>query len=89
MRRIRQWRADGYTVKLIFLSLATPEEAITRVKSRVSQGGHDVPEAVIRRRFHAGLKNFYDIYRHCVNHWQKFNNSGDTLVLEEEGDNKK
>ena len=76
-------------VKLIFLSLATPEEAITRVKSRVNQGGHDVPEAVIRRRFHAGLKNFYDIYRHCVNNWQKFNNSGDTLVLEEEGENKK
>ena len=89
VKRIRQWRADGYTVKLIFLSLATPEEAIMRVKSRVNQGGHDVPEAVIRRRFHAGLKNFYDIYRHCVNHWQKFNNSGDTLVLEEEGDNNK
>ena len=89
VRRIRQWRADGYTVKLIFLSLATPEEAITRVKPRVNQGGHDVPEAVIRRRFHAGLKNFYDIYRHCVNHWQKFNNSGDTLVLEDEGENKK
>ena len=76
VRRIRQWRADGYTVKLIFLSLATPEEAITRVKSRVSQGGHDVPEAVIRRRFHAGLRNFQNIYRHCVDDWFGYNNSG-------------
>ncbi len=76
VRRIRQWRADGYTVKLIFLSLATPEEAITRVKSRVSQGGHDVPEAVIRRRFNAGLRNFQNIYRHCVDDWFGYNNSG-------------
>ncbi len=75
VRRIRQWRADGYTVKLIFLSLATPEEAITRVKSRVNQGGHDVPEAVIHRRFHAGLRNFQD-NRHCVDNWFWYNNSG-------------
>ena len=76
VRRIRQWRADGYTVKLIFLSLATPEEAITRVKSRVNQGGHDVPEAVIRRRFNAGLRNFQNLYRHCVDDWFCYNNSG-------------
>ena len=77
MRRISQWRADGYTVKLIFLSLATPEEAITRV----SQGGHDVPEAVIPRRFHAGLRNFQDIYRHCVDDWFLYNNSGTIPIL--------
>ena len=81
VRRIRQWRTDGYTVKLIFLSLATPEEAITRVKSRVNQGGHDVPEAVIRRRFHAGLRNFQDIYRHCVDDWFLYNNSGTIPIL--------
>ncbi len=75
VRRICQWRADGYTVKLIFLSLTTSEEAITRVKSRVSQGGHDVPEAIIRRRFHAGLRNFQNIYRHCVDNWFEYNNS--------------
>ena len=66
----------AHTVKLIFLSLATPEEAITRVKSRVNQGGHDVPEAVIRRRFHAGLRNFQNIYRHCFDDWFCYNNSG-------------
>jgi len=32
--------------------------AIERVATRVAQGGHDVPEAVIRRRFEAGLRNF-------------------------------
>lgn len=87
VKMIRQWRDDGYSVKLIFLSLATPEEAIRRVLSRVRQGGHQVPEAVIRRRFYAGLRNFHDTYRHCVDYWQKLNASGIRLVLEDEGEN--
>ena len=87
VRMIGHWRADGYNVKLIFLSLATPEEAIKRVELRVRMGGHGIPENIIRRRFHAGLRNFHDTYQHCVDHWQKFNNSGDTPVLEDEGSN--
>ena len=85
VKKIKQWRADGYTVRVIFLSLETPEEAIARVAQRVHRGGHAVPEDVIRRRFHAGLRNFYETYRQCVDHWQKFNNSGDIPVLEDEG----
>ena len=87
MKKIKQWRTGGYNVKLIFLSLATPEEAIARVAKRVHLGGHGVPENVIRRRFHVGLRNFYETYRHCVDHWQKFNNSDDSPVLEDEGSN--
>ena len=87
VKKIKQWRADGYNIKMIFLSLATPEEAIARVAKRVRLGGHGIPENVIRRRFYAGLRNFHEIYRHCVDHWQEFNNSGDTPVLEDEGSN--
>lgn len=85
--KIERWRADGYRVKLIFLSLATPEEAIRRVAFRVVQGGHDVPEAVIRRRFERGLHNFENVYRRCVNWWQHINNSGDLPALIEQGEN--
>ena len=42
---------------------------------------------VIRRRFHAGLRNFHETYRQCVDHWQKFNNSGDSPVLKDESSN--
>ena len=87
VKKIKQWRVDGYTVRLIFLSLTTPEEAIARVAKRVYLGGHGVPENVIRRRFRAGLRNFQETYHHCVDHWQKFNNSGDIPVLEDEGRN--
>ncbi len=61
VRMIRGWRATGYTVKLIFLSLGSVDEAIARVAIRVRQGGHDVPVDTIRRRFDAGRVNFRGI----------------------------
>lgn len=86
-RMISAWRASGYTVKLIFLSLATPEEAMARVAMRVAQGGHDVPPDTIRRRFASGLRNFLDVYRQRVDYWQWFDNGGDMPLLLEEGGN--
>ena len=47
LRLIRSWRDAGYVVKLIFLRLNTPEEAIDRVAMRVRQGGHSISEAVL------------------------------------------
>ena len=47
-RWIPRWQARGYRVKLFFLRLSTPEDAIARVAQRVSEGGHDVPEPVVR-----------------------------------------
>lgn len=82
---ITAWRRSGYTVKIIFLALATPEEAIARVATRVLQGGHDVPLETIRRRFHSGLRNFRYVYSPRVDYWQLFDNSGESPVLVEEG----
>jgi len=75
-------------VELIFLSLGSPEEAIARVAMRVRQGGHDVPPDVIRRRFASGMRNFLEIYRHNVDFWQWFDNSGPRPRLVEEGANR-
>ncbi len=76
LRLIKQWQAAGYRVKLIFLKLDSPEEAIARVAQRVRQGGHHIPEDVIRRRYAAGLENFYHHYAPCVDAWMLYDNSG-------------
>ncbi len=86
-RRIQRWRNQGYVVKLIYLPLATPEEAIRRVRQRVTQGGHGIPEAVIRRRFDRSVANFRHVYRHLVDFWLVLDRRGRGLVLLEEGDN--
>ena len=83
--RIDRWRAEGYAVKLVFLSLTSPEEAIVRVAMRVRQGGHDIPVATIRRRFVAGLDNLRRVYIPRVDQWQLFDNSGGSPTLLEEG----
>ena len=84
-RLIPHWREQGYSVELFFLRLSRPEIAIARVKQRVAEGGHDVPEPVIRRRFHAGLRNFEHLYKGLVDRWAVYDNSGDEPVLLEEG----
>jgi len=77
LRHIRRWQVDGYHVTLFFLKLPSPEVAISRVAQRVRQGGHDVPEAVIRRRFAAGWKNFEERYRDVVDTWVLYDNTGE------------
>jgi len=86
-RHIPVWRKDGFTVKLFFLRLALPELACARVAQRVKAGGHNVPEATIRRRFAAGLRNFEEIYKPIVNEWAQYENSYATPILIEEGEN--
>ena len=80
-RAIPKWRAKGYHVKLIFLQLPNADTAIARVSERVRHGGHNIPEATIRRRFDAGLKNFKQIYQPLVDVWLHFDNAGDTPTL--------
>lgn len=75
-RRIRQWKKIDYRVSITFLSLPSSAEAIQRVKNRVDQGGHDIPEDVIKRRFLSGLTNFSDIYKNLVDDWDLFDNMG-------------
>ena len=80
-RSIPNWRKRGYFVELFYLRLPDPDVAISRVRQRVSVGGHDVPEAVIRRRFRAGWRNFENIYRELVDEWKIYDNSGSEPVL--------
>ena len=87
LRSIRQWKRRGYRVSLYFLSLPTVEWAIARVALRVSQGGHDVPEDVIRRRFASGQDNFQRQYKLAVDEWALYDNVGPTPVLLEWGEN--
>jgi predicted ABC-type ATPase len=68
-------RTNGYHVHLIFVSLTSPDLALARVADRVRLGGHDIPEDVVRRRFVAGITNFFQLYRGIVDDWQMYDNS--------------
>ena len=87
-RSIPRWQSTGYHVKIIFLSLSDPEIAIARVAARVAQGGHNVPEPAIRRRFASGLNNFHRIYRDLADAWALYDNSGPVPLLLEWNENR-
>ena len=86
-RLIPQWQSLGYQVKIVFLHLPSVNVAIDRVCLRVQQGGHHIPEAVIRRRFHSGWDNFNNIYKHIVDAWVLYDNSGNNPLLVAAGEN--
>jgi predicted ABC-type ATPase len=74
-------------VTLFFLSLPDAETAIARVAERVRQGGHHVPEDVIRRRFAAGLRNFQRAYKSTVDVWAIYDNFAEIPLLLDWGEN--
>lgn len=72
-RWLKELKASGYRVSLIFLWLRNADLAVERVNERVRLGGHSIPEETIRRRFDRGLKNLFELYLPISNAWRIFN----------------
>jgi len=72
---------NGYKVLIVYIYLESVEISLYRVRLRVSQGGHDVPEIDVRRRFPRSRENFWNLYRPLVNSWQILYNSTDRAHL--------
>lgn len=72
---INELRKAGYEFHLVFLWLPNADFAIARVSERVRRGGHTVLEETIRRRWRAGLRNFFDLYRLLSDTWRFYDNS--------------
>jgi len=83
--RIKAWKSAGYRIEIVFLRLPTVSLAVSRVASRVRQGGHSVPRQDIVRRFSRGWTNFVDCYRILADDWTVYDNSGDKPRLLERG----
>lgn len=80
VQTIRRARALGYTVTLVFVYLSSPELAVDRVAKRVAAGGHNIPEAVIRRRYDRALRNLDALYMPVCDYFIVINNSGEAVT---------
>ena len=78
---IRRLKQRGYVVHLFFLWVPAVEVAVYRVQGRVTAGGHDIPEAVIRRRFDRSVRNFFHFCRSLADTWILFDNSAEAPVI--------
>lgn len=72
---IKNLKQAGFIFHLVFLWLPNEEFAIERVAERVRMGGHNVPEETIKRRYHKGMKNFFQLYKQLMDTWFFYDNS--------------
>jgi predicted ABC-type ATPase len=70
--KVAQWA--GYKVTLLFIWLDSPRTAIQRVANRVAEGGHNIPEDVITRRYQRGIFNLLNLYMPVCDSWIVINN---------------
>ncbi|MEE3463960.1 Predicted ABC-type ATPase [Bacteroidales bacterium WCE2008] len=75
LKMVQKAQEAGYNVTVLFFWLNSQELAIERVKARVLAGGHNIPEDVIRRRYIAGLRYFFEDYMPIVDRWILADNS--------------
>ena len=78
-RILEKLKASNYIIKIIYLFLHTPEICKARVRERVSNGGHHVPDVDIERRYWRSKNNFWCNYKNMVDHWSIYYNSNDSF----------
>jgi len=82
---IHKAKGNGYQVSLVYFWLDSVELATRRVQTRVLEGGHNIPEDVIKRRYFSGIKNLFELYIPICDYWMIFDNSISPTELIAEG----
>lgn len=80
-QKIKFAKENNYNTTLLFFWLRNSDLAKERVKTRVKEGGHNIPTDVIERRYMNGIKNLFDIYLEIVDQILIFDNSEGKPIL--------
>ncbi len=72
---INELRSTGYEFHLYYVTVESADICVARVARRVRAGGHHVPDDVVRRRYSASLRNFFELYRPVADSWTVYDNS--------------
>ncbi len=72
---IAELKKEGYRFHLFYVWVPSADVSVQRVRERVLQGGHGVPEETIHRRYRRGLENFFRLYRPLADNWEFYDNN--------------
>jgi len=78
---IFDFRKKNYEITIVYVFLVNPEICIERIKVRVSKGGHDVPNADVRRRFQRSKINFWNMYKEMADNWFMYDNTNEAKLI--------
>ncbi len=84
---LKKLKSGNYSIHLFFLWIPDIKLSLARIADRVKRGGHDIPEDVVRRRFHRGLRNFFQLYKPLIDSWILFDGSLQVPIRIAEGRN--
>jgi predicted ABC-type ATPase len=83
---MREAREAGMSPALLYFSVRTPEICLERIARRVTEGGHDVAEDIVRRRFVRSHQNL-PAYTAAADLWRIYEASAAKPCLAAEGQN--
>ncbi|HQU83442.1 MAG TPA: zeta toxin family protein [Pyrinomonadaceae bacterium] len=78
-KHLQKAKQNGYSISIFFVFLDSVELCLKRIKSRVENGGHNVPENDVRRRFLRANDNFWNIYKKLADEWFLILNADDAF----------
>ena len=88
VKLLQEMKKGGYLTHIFFLWISNVKLALERIELRIRNGGHHIPESIVRRRFGRSLPNFLRFYKPLADSWTIFDNSGDVpkmIAFEESG----
>ena len=86
---IKSARDAGYEITLLYFWLSSPEFAMSRVAERVKNGGHNIPNDIVERRYYRGISNLIRLYIPVSDNWIIIDNTGaDSEVVAQGGVNR-
>ncbi|NLF83939.1 MAG: AAA family ATPase [Candidatus Gastranaerophilales bacterium] len=86
VKTIKQSQEKGYNTTLIYSFVDNPGICIERIKVRVNNGGHFVPDEDVIRRYYRSKRNLWFKYRYVVDKWTVFYNGLEEFINVMEGD---
>lgn len=79
VKTIENAQKAGYEVAILYTFVDSPATCIERIKARVQNGGHPVPDEDVVRRFARSRRNFWNIYKDKADMWLLVYNGEDTI----------
>lgn len=74
-KRLEAAQKAGYSIFLIYFWLQNADLAKERVRIRVMEGGHNIIQEIIERRYYRGISNLFNVYLPLVNSAMILDNS--------------
>jgi len=65
LNTVKRAMEKGYYIRLYYVGLNTVEESLVRIENRVKKGGHNIPDADVKRRFNKRFEDLTTILQYC------------------------